>query len=63
MAYPIAVYVFEGDECKASQTIGDEGDIIGVCLGRCVGIRLCAAYGVGRFDYIGDYTVRGKGTD
>ena len=25
VAYPVAVYVFEGDECKASQTIGDEG--------------------------------------
>ena len=51
VAYPVAVYVFEGDECKASQT------------GRCVGIGLCSAFSVGRFDIIGGCTTRGKSTD
>ena len=58
VAYPVAVYVFEGDECKASQTI-----VFGVCCGGSVGIGLCPAFSVGRFDIIGDYTTRGKGTD
>ena len=30
VAYPVAVYVFEGDECKASQTIGDEGQTLNI---------------------------------
>ena len=52
VAYPVIVYVFQGDECQAVQTIGDEGadaehsacrkDVLGVCRGRCVGFRLCA---------------------
>jgi hypothetical protein len=73
VVYPVAVYVFEGDECKASQTIGDEGqtlniapdgrDVLGVCCGGSVGIGLCAAFGVECFDDIGDYTTRGKETD
>jgi len=32
VAYPVAVYVFEGDECKASQTIGDEGQTLNIAL-------------------------------
>ena len=32
VAYPVAVYVFEGDECKASQTIGDEGQTLNIGL-------------------------------
>ena len=73
VAYPVAVYVFVGDECKASQTICDEGQTLNIALtegtysvygcGRCVGIGLCSAYGVECFDDIGDYTTRGKETD
>ncbi len=32
VTYPVAVYVFEGDECKASQTIGDEGQTLNIAL-------------------------------
>ena len=32
VAYPVAVYVFQGDECKASQTIGDEGQTLNIGL-------------------------------
>ena len=32
VVYPVAVYVFEGDECKASQTIGDEGQTLNIAL-------------------------------
>ena len=32
VAYPVAVYVFAGDECKAAQTIGDEGQTLNIAL-------------------------------
>ena len=32
VAYPIAVYVFQGEECKAVQTIGDEGQTLNIGL-------------------------------
>ena len=32
VAYPVVVYVFVGDECKASQTIGDEGQTLNIAL-------------------------------
>ena len=32
VAYPIAVYVFAGEECKAVQTIGDEGQTLNIGL-------------------------------
>ena len=32
VVYPVAVYVFEGDECKTSQTIGDEGQTLNIAL-------------------------------
>ena len=32
MAYPVTVYVFQGDECKAAQTIGDEGQTLNIAL-------------------------------
>ena len=32
VAYPVAVYVFAGDECRAVQTIGDEGQTLNVPL-------------------------------
>ena len=32
VAYPVQVYVFAGDECKAAQTIGDEGQTLNIGL-------------------------------
>ena len=32
VAYPIAVYVFSGEECRAVQTIGDEGQTLNIPL-------------------------------
>ena len=32
VAYPIAVYVFAGEECRAVQTIGDEGQTLNIPL-------------------------------
>ncbi|MBR0037713.1 MAG: FimB/Mfa2 family fimbrial subunit [Bacteroidales bacterium] len=32
VAYPVTVYVFSGDECKAAQTIGDEGQTLNIAL-------------------------------
>ena len=32
VSYPVQVYVFQGDECKAVQTIGDEGQTLNIAL-------------------------------
>ena len=32
VAYPVAVYVFQGEECQAVQTIGDEGQTLNIPL-------------------------------
>lgn len=32
VAYPVQVYVFQGDECRAVQTIGDEGQTLNIAL-------------------------------
>ena len=32
ISYPVQVYVFQGDECKAVQTIGDEGQTLNIEL-------------------------------
>lgn len=32
VAYPVQVYVFAGEECRASQTIGDEGQTLNIGL-------------------------------
>ena len=32
VAYPVQVYVFQGDMCKAAQTIGDEGQTLNIPL-------------------------------
>ena len=32
VAYPVTVYVFSGEECKAVQTIGDEGQTLNIPL-------------------------------
>ena len=32
VSYPLQVYVFQGDECRAAQTIGDEGQTLNIAL-------------------------------
>jgi len=32
VSYPVAVYVFQGEECRAMQTIGDEGQTLNIPL-------------------------------
>ena len=32
VAYPVQVYVFQGDECQAAQTIGDAGQTLNIAL-------------------------------
>ena len=32
VAFPVTVYVFQGDKCKAAQTIGDEGQALNIAL-------------------------------
>ena len=32
VSYPVQVYVFQGEECKAVQTIGDEGQTLNIAL-------------------------------
>ena len=32
VAFPVTVYVFQGDKCKAAQTIGDEGQTLNIAL-------------------------------
>ena len=32
VTYPVTVYVFQGDECRAAQTIGDEGQALNIPL-------------------------------
>ena len=32
VTYPVTVYVFQGDECRAAQTIGDEGQTLNIPL-------------------------------
>lgn len=32
VAYPVTVYVFQGDECRAAQTIGDDGQTLNIAL-------------------------------
>ena len=32
VSYPVTVYVFAGEECKAAQTIGDEGQTLNIAL-------------------------------
>ena len=51
VAYPVAVYVFEGDECKASQTIGDEGQTLNIALTEGT-YSVYAVGGVPASDYV-----------
>ena len=51
VVYPVAVYVFEGDECKASQTIGDEGQTLNIALTEGT-YAVYAVGGVSASDYV-----------
>ncbi|MBR2150979.1 MAG: FimB/Mfa2 family fimbrial subunit [Prevotella sp.] len=51
VVYPVAVYVFEGDECKASQTIGDEGQTLNIALTEGT-YSVYAVSGVSASDYV-----------
>ena len=51
VAYPVAVYVFQGDECKASQTIGDEGQTLNIALTEGT-YAVYAVGGVSASDYV-----------
>ena len=51
VAYPVAVYVFEGDECKASKTIGDEGQTLNIALTEG-NYSVYAVGGVSASDYV-----------
>ena len=51
VAYPVAVYVFEGGECKASQTIGDEGQTLNIALTEGT-YSVYAVGGVSASDYV-----------
>ena len=51
VVYPVAVYVFEGDECKTSQTIGDEGQTLNIALTEGT-YSVYAVGGVSASDYV-----------
>ena len=51
VAYPVAVYVFEGDKCKTSQTIGDEGQTLNIALTEGT-YSVYAVGGVSASDYV-----------
>ena len=51
VAYPVAVYVFEGDKCKTSQTIGDEGQTLNIALTEGT-YSVYAVGGVSSSDYV-----------
>ena len=50
VAYPVTVYVFAGDECKAAQTIGDEGQTLNIPLVEGT-YSVYAVGGAGSTDY------------
>ena len=50
VAYPVQVYVFQGDKCKAVQTIGDEGQTLNIPLVEGT-YSVYAVGGAGSTDY------------
>lgn len=50
IAYPVQVYVFQGDDCKAVQTIGDEGQTLNIPLVEGT-YSVYAVGGAGSTDY------------
>lgn len=55
ISYPVQVYVFQGEECKAVQTIGDEGQTLNIALVE----GAYSVYAVGGASYT-DYTLPTK---
>ena len=51
VAYPVAVYVFQGNECKGVQTIGDEGQTLNIALSEGT-YSVYAVGGVSASDYV-----------
>ena len=51
VAYPVAVYVFAGDECRAAQTIGDEGQTLNIPLTEGT-YSVYAVGGASALDYV-----------
>ena len=51
VAYPVVVYVFQGDECKGVQTIGDEGQTLNIALTEGT-YSVYAVGGVSSSDYV-----------
>ena len=51
VAYPVVVYVFQGDECKGVQTIGDEGQTLNIALTEGT-YSVYAVGGVSASDYV-----------
>jgi len=50
ISYPVQVYVFQGDDCKAVQTIGDEGQTLNIPLVEGT-YSVYAVGGAGSMDY------------
>ena len=51
VAYPVTVYVFAGEECRAVQTIGDEGQTLNIALTEGM-YSVYAVGGVSASDYV-----------
>ena len=51
VAYPVTVYVFAGDECRAVQTIGDEGQTLNIPLTEGT-YSVYAVGGASALDYV-----------
>ena len=51
VAYPVQVYVLQGDECRAVQTIGDEGQTLNIALVEGQ-YTVCAVGGASAADYV-----------
>lgn len=51
VAYPVQVYVLQGDECRAVQTIGDDGQTLNIALVEG-SYTVCAVGGASAADYV-----------
>ena len=51
VSYPVTVYVFQGDECRAVQTIGDEGQVLNIPLVEGA-YSVCAVGGASSTNYV-----------
>ena len=51
VAYPVTVYVFQDEDCRAEQTIGDEGQMLNIPLVEGT-YSVCAIGGASVDDYV-----------